>query len=1112
MKTYFITFKSVAFDDRTLRIEPPISKEEIYRLSTTIPLTENELRDFGLNLFHRFFVGPVLESFKEDDPSPIALVVSDELSNIPWELLHDGSDWVARKREIIRAVITSRGVPDILPRHGHLRVLAGISEPIVDATGSPIPSLGIEAYGELFEKLSKENSPIEVKVRKNLNRQKLSWEMSDNYHVFHFVGRANSGKPILETRYGEYDLANDSWFREVLTTGLRGNLRIVVLDVCHSESDRGQVVPLVTSLVNSGVPVVVSFRDQLSRSACSIFLKTFYNALAGGQTVIKAVNNTRHAMAIDWQLKPQEWSLPMLFINSSLLDAPLNIMDPEMVEMIIEPRVSILSSPKAQSDPSSIPDREIVGRNVEINQILRNVDPERPEGPQVTCLYGEEGIGKTSVCAAIVKRTAEWFDKVIWIPEGEQKEGLEDFLRVLICKLSIISEQEFLLDQSNIEKQVLSLLGKGRTLLVLEQPHPQVTQALLPKLPMNCKVFMTCNEPTSLGEQVKIGYMEHDQLAELVKLSGLTLQEKELEALLHFTGSHTMLVRLLSGYASLSGKDLRSTLNQLKKTKGDVQEQVLSISLKNASREGRMILSALSIFDSSVPRRALGQICRLGNETFNSALDRLTKLSIIESYQQGKRFGLHSLVRKALKDLKEQELDQYLQRAFDYYLEFANATMPMLDVSTAMTAIEAQMPAGTPQEQIRSAAIELIVKPAKNLLESEINNFMTILSRKHAKGDLSSVKRLLEVIALFLVKYGHSDLVLKYYDDILKVEEQPTSKMGTLMTIGSINYNCGNVGKATQCYEEALKIATEQDQQDLKAELLERIGHLYRENNEIDKAMKSFQDLVSLLHGNNDIEKARIMTMLAEIYWQAGRNSEAIETLKEALEILNQIGDKRAKADALNLLGGYYLKLDQYDASKESYTECLSAYKELDDKRGQGLSLAGLAKVYMYEGNLDKALECCRDSLGLLGQDSDKSSRRKVLDDLALIYSMQKKWARSADACRESFLISTSLGANDVLESIMNTLSVSKKMFDSGEYATPAQLAYDISQLIGEANVASEEMRAALAICHGILTMISFMAASECNKSNNIYKEAVELAHALDTSTGNLFKLSEFVK
>ena len=55
-------------------------------------------------------------------------------------------------------------------------------------------------------------------------------------------------------------------------------------------------------------------------------------------------------------------------------------------------------------------------------------------------------------------------------------------------------------------------------------------------------------------------------------------------------------------------------------------------------------------------------------------------------------------------------------------------------------------------------------------------------------------------------------------------------------------------------------------------------------------------------------------------------------------------------------------------------------------------------------------------------------------------------------------------------------------------------------------------MPAALAICHGAFTIIGFMAACECNKKSNEYKEALELARSLDERTGAALKLVEWLE
>ena len=123
----------------------------------------------------------------------------------------------------------------------------------------------------------------------------------------------------------------------------------------------------------------------------------------------------RREMAGDWQAGAWEWAMPILFINDSLLagEAPLSLMDADMVKMMADPKVSIIEPPKPTLDPMMTREEKFAGRERELSDVLRSLDPESQDGVRIACLYGDAGMGKTAIAIEAVHRMAEWFDDVI---------------------------------------------------------------------------------------------------------------------------------------------------------------------------------------------------------------------------------------------------------------------------------------------------------------------------------------------------------------------------------------------------------------------------------------------------------------------------------------------------------------------------------------------------------------------------------------------------------------------------------------------------------------------------------------------------------------------------
>jgi len=1094
---FFITFKTITFDDVTVKLASPISKDDLaYYISMPDEKSgEGALRDFGLKLFQRLFIESALDYYRSSHPVAIALSVSDDLADVPWELLHDGTDWIARTRGLIRTARARRSVPEIIPKIGSLHVLAAISDPMLDESLHPddpdqITPLDSSKYEKLFRKMDGEKIPLEIRLRERINRESLNYEMSESFQVLHFIGRSKAGRFVFETRHGSVDLVDEPWLREQLATGLRGNLRVLVVDSCHSLQDRGQVQELVSTALNTGIPIVIAMRDSISEPAAEVFIRSFYSSLAMGEAVDQSMLVARRSIVAEWQTLPYEWSSPMLFINDSLVDEPKSLMDAEALEMIAEPKVRISVPEQANLDNIMVRDQKFAGRRSELNEILQYLDPERLSGSQIVCLHGDPGIGKTSILLEAVRRTSEWFSEVKWL---KINDGLS---------------------QSPIKQH---FQGPKNKLMIFEDASNSVCD-LINNMPPNCKAIITSDKPLGIsGKLMHITRMKkHDSLALIAAYA--KFDPDELNDLIHITGGHPMIIRLLLSQSSTAGKPLSNLLKDLRKAKTDMLDYVLDRSLKLALRDGRNLISAISVFYPTISRKALQEICMLSDNAFNNAINRLMQLSLVESYHGGKRLGLHPIVRtKAEELLAKNETDRYYDRAIEFFTEFAKATEPMTDLATASKALGFQMPAGTPEEQIEYAAKELIIKPALEMLESEIDNYLQLLRWASENGKISAAKPLLDSLGNILADYGYIDLVRHYYMAIIDELKDKGAKIVILYNLGMIYHKHGNSNDAISSYEEALKLSKTSGDRTVEAKILDRIGAVYNELQEWEESSRYYEELRDL-YIENEPNKAMVLNTLGMLYQESGNSEKSIECLKNALEIYEKLGDRRGMADTLRNIGLYYHTIGQHEDASGMYQKSLDIYKDLDDKSYQGNIMNSLGRIFQEQDDIGRAMKFYQDSLAITHETGDKPAQRKALENIAILYSIQKKWTRAANACSESFLTAVQTSFSEVLDSLRNIMAICKIMLSSGEFATPAQIAYDISQLIQNSVVTNEElitsglkleMRAALTISQGVLTVIGFLAASEMDRSSNIYKEAFELATSLDKNTGEALNLSE---
>jgi len=1147
----FITFKSAVINDVAAAINPPLSVDEFRDDIASIYLNEfneQKLRDFGIKLFQRIFTDSALEQYKATDPSVVALSTSDNLASIPWELLHDGTNWVARTRGIIRVTTTGRNSPNFIPKQGNLRILAAISGPILNETmpdndPEQISPVDVNAHTDIFRKIEGEPFPAEIKIRRHVTRESLSWELSENYQVLHFVGHGAIGRLVFETRHASTDLAEESWLREQITTGLRGGLRLVVLNSCHSADAGEEIQGIANTLMETGLPALIAMQGSITELADLAFVKNLYNALAVGEPIDEAVAISRRAMASDWQIPVHEWATPVLFINDSLLDKDMIIMDAEALEMMTETKTRLAFPQQAPIDPMMTREQRFIGRRRELSDVLSSLDPERRDGVQAVCLHGEAGIGKTAIAIESAYRMSEWFNDLIWLsghtdPPKELREHVKaddplkrinspvGFLATLAhkCWLEVTGDETEADLRDNILK---SLSGNKRKLLVFDSMEnlakSDAIRTLLSNLPINCKALITSREPLEINErQIHVSMMKQaDSIRLLVaygSIKGLQIDVSELSQIVHFTGGQPMAMRLVVSQVTSGEKTLESVLKDLKKAKGTIFDYIFSNSLKLALKDGRKLFSAMSLLYPTASRKALQEVCNLNDDAFDKSLKRLIGLSLVEYYQQNKRLGLHQMARAKSEQLlsEDQERDKYQERMTEYFMEFLNATVPMTQPETATKAIEPQMPEGMTKNQIQEVAMEILVKPALNMMETELGNCLSVLEWITNRDDLDTATKFLNNLGNFIITRGYWNIAKYFYTkmaDTFRKLGELEAQATAIFTLGTLSYNQGRWKDSIEAFETTQKMAQEFHSKSMESDSLYSLGMIYYRQRRIDEAIKCFENALDIYQSAEDeFGKAPILNGLGLIFKSKGEWDKAIQYFNDSYKIYNQKNDINGEAGVLINLAEYYYVQQQYEKAIKLYEDSLKIFDTLGSSVEQAGLLNNIGSIYLKLGDIDKALQYYNNSLIIEREIGELLGQNKTLKNISLALVTINDWSKAFEACIESFQIATQLHGNVVMDSLRNILDVSKIMLKSGEYATPVQLGIELTYFMNKIDIQDEEMRAALAISQGVFTIISFVATCEWDKSSNVYKEALELAKSLDESTGSALKLVEWLE
>ncbi|WP_405528425.1 CHAT domain-containing protein [Streptomyces avidinii] len=310
------------------RVEISLAKSYSPVVVRGAPVSERPVREFGERLTEAIFRDDIFVLFDRwrssaarTQESPLRILLrtnGPHVAHIPWEFLVDPSrdDYLALRVPVVRYLRLMDPVPP-LPLTLPLRVL-GIS-----AQPHDLPVLEgareVQQVSQALQRCSSES--VDVHWLPGDKWQDLAKELRfGSWHVLHCVSHGgfdeerNAGYIQLSGADGSARKIYASDFERLITDS--PNLRLIVLNSCESAVSGSEDVFAGTAanLVRAGVPAVVAMQYEITDKAALVFASSFYERIAAGMPVDRAVTLAREDVKMD--LDSLEWATPVLFLAS----------------------------------------------------------------------------------------------------------------------------------------------------------------------------------------------------------------------------------------------------------------------------------------------------------------------------------------------------------------------------------------------------------------------------------------------------------------------------------------------------------------------------------------------------------------------------------------------------------------------------------------------------------------------------------------------------------------------------------------------------------------------------------------------------------------------------
>lgn len=200
------------------------------------------------------------------------------------------------------------------------------------------------------------------------------------------------------------------------------------------------------------------------------------------------------------------------------------------------------------------------------------------------------------------------------------------------------------------------------------------------------------------------------------------------------------------------------------------------------------------------------------------------------------------------------------------------------------------------------------------------------------------------------------------------------------------------------------------------ARSLELIGRAFDDAHESDKALNYMLKAVSIYEGI-DTDKGK-KDNLADIYTLIGINYKNRSKYKssyvfynKALELYEEIDNKRGAGNALSNIGLVYRHQGDYNKAIEYYIRSLVMREKVNDQEGIAIIYGNLGNLYRDQDNISRSLEYYERAKNLFEQLGNKPSLAYTLNNLGILYKDQEKYEKAIEQHNQALEIFEEMGS-----------------------------------------------------------------------------------------------------
>ena len=630
-------------------------------------------------------------------------------------------------------------------------------------------------------------------------------------------------------------------------------------------------------------------------------------------------------------------------------------------------------------------------------------------------LYGQSGVGKTALAAALANAYTGQPGGVLWL-NVDNSTMAELVIRIgRAYQIGEITSSEV---PAGMVGAAAATIAEHRPFIVLDGLlDEQVANEFIVKIAGNLPVLLVQDEEApaeGAWQAVEVGALVDTDAVVLFKQKAAIKDNSSdidiygIVKLLQYRPLPIVIAARAMVASKKSASEYFKILQQLVQSGKTPEEAAITASFMalTGALQG-IVLMMGAIFGGQTSAQLLSMISNVPEQSAAQALDVLTQLHLVERYQRYEipYYHLHSVVYEFAHDrLRQSEkLDALREKVRDAVLAYAERySADTLDAHQRL-AVEMdtflRLAAWASEQGNREAANKLVVAltQAGDFVSTGGYLYELLQLRQYGAGDTQAFPAYDDVQPA-LPEDDDFFIDDENYEDVEAEDEADSAQLAQaeqlLRTI-----EAGMAGSETidiTPLRTALADARQHGDTERQIRLLKAIGKVQIDQHRENEAISTYTEVLQLYETAEDAANVlATLDMLSALLAKTDNSQAAILHASRGIKLAEEQSDEETKMHLLTTLGDARQQLGETEAAVQALTQALEIARKREDEQNEALILYKLGYAQLDDGDPQAAIDTWEQALKLFRSQSKRNYEGRTLGGLGTAYGELERWSEA---------------------------------------------------------------------------------------------------------------------